>query len=184
MLVHKIWGKQLCGRTTLVWRKWWRKRAVAQVMAQVVAQVWRKLVWRRFGASWLGGRRFGASFGSYLRVTCAKLAPNQLPPNLRHETNLRQTNLRQTCATTCAITCATARVRHHLRQTRVVHPQSCLPQILCTNMLPPPPTCATTCAKPHLRQTRVVLPQSELLCTPDVVHQHFSVLPTCATAHL
>ena len=51
----QLWGEQLCGRTTLVWRKCWRKRAVAQVMAQVVAQVWRKLVWRRFGASWLGG---------------------------------------------------------------------------------------------------------------------------------
>ena len=94
VLVHNFWGEQLCGRTTLVWRKCWRKRAVAQVMAQVVAQVWRLLVWRRFGASWLWWRRLGASYGSYLmsslRQTCAKPAPpnqpapNQLAPNLRH----------------------------------------------------------------------------------------------------
>ena len=55
-------------------------------------------------------------------------------------------NLRQTCATKPT----RAKLALHVRQTRVVHPQSRLaPQKLCTNTFPPPPTCITTCAKPH-----------------------------------
>ena len=133
---RKSFGAQLFGCTTRVWRKWWRKWGLAQVVAQVwrklgLAQVWRKLVW------W---RRFGASSGSYLKGTCAKLAPNQLAPNLRHQNPLAPN---PTCAKlapnpTCATTCAKpGRCIHNV----ALHPKSCAPKLFR----------ATTCAKPHLR---------------------------------
>ena len=159
-------------------------------MAQVVAQVWRKLVWRRFGASWLGGaglaqvglaqvwRKLLLSKSRNLRQTCAtkptcaKPAPNQLAPNLRHH------------------------LRHHLRHRPLTPPLApnqggastkLFTPKLCTNMFPPPPTCATTCAKPHLRQTRVAHPQrwfAQKLRTNTFFFRATKfchLTPTCAT---